>query len=648
MILEFWSRFYNKLCFITVFFIGISGLSQNLEYLQNKYPNHSEVALEVSDRYIVTLDKNKQLNVSSNSLEDYVILKSAVSGVDATESIVFSDLVPIIKYEAYSLVLNNNGREKKVPVQMVKDRPFNRRGIFDSDVKLKVFTYSNLSLGVRKLLKSDRFFKDPMLLHRFNFATGLPAEKRRLEIVVDNDIEIDYKIFNDLDSRILKTVSPNKKTTTYVFEALDTPVYNSDNYMAGRNYELPHIHFWISSYYVKGEKIPVLGSVSSLYNYYKTFLGKVNQEEDETLKAFTLKLVEREKTDKKKLEVIFNYVQDNIKYVAFESGYEGFVPRNASLVFERKFGDCKDMTSIIVEMAKYAEISGVKFAWIGTRELPYTYEELPTPAVDNHMIAVYETAKDIMFLDGTDSEVPFGVQPAFIQGKEVLIANGENFEVVKVPVIDAFQNRYVDSYVYSLIDDGIEGKGVLNTYGLSRSYFLSSLSDEQRNRKKEISIVLERGSNKMELKSFVEYNLKEKELPYRIEYTFKNDNYAVQSGEETYLNMFLYKPFLDLQFQDDRKTTADLSKLQLYSINATLEIPDGYELVYVPKNVEFENDFLKYDFTYEKGEGVITLKYSIENKKLLLRPNEIPHWNETIKKLKLNYSETIMIKKHEK
>src|SRR5690606_28188930 len=115
--------------------------------------------------------------------------------------------------------------------------------------------------------------------------------------------------------------------------------------------------------------------------------------------------------------------------------------RQAKLVYERKFGDCKDMSSIITEMAKYANIPNVNLTWIGSRSIPYTYHEVPTPAVDDHMIATYEDAKgNIYFLDATDSYTKFGLPSGFIQGKEAMIQNGESYKLVKVPVVNFGEN----------------------------------------------------------------------------------------------------------------------------------------------------------------------------------------------------------------
>ena len=75
-------------------------------------------------------------------------------------------------------------------------------------------------------------------------------------------------------------------------------------------------------------------------------------------------------TDEAKARRIYKWVQQNIKYVAFEDGMEGFIPRDASLVCSRRYGDCKDMASILTKMLQYSGVEAC-FVWIGTRSLPY-------------------------------------------------------------------------------------------------------------------------------------------------------------------------------------------------------------------------------------------------------------------------------------
>jgi len=640
-----WQKFFKK-THISLLFVLMScySYSQNLIELQNKYPNYSEVALETTNHYTITLNKNQEIEVTSKAIEDYLILKSATSGIDVNESLVYSDLVQITKYDAYTIG-NDTEKNKITAVKNIKDKPLNTSNVFDSDTKLKIFTFSNLDLGARKVLKHNLLFKDPMLLHRFNFASNMPSVERKIIITVDKSIEIGYKIFNDNENLIQQKIEETKRFKTYTFIINNAPIYKYDSYLAGRFYEMPHIHFWIHSYIKKGEKQIVFGEIDGLYKYYNNFIKNINATEDEKLKEFTLNLVKDSKSNDEKMQEIFKYVQNQIKYIAFESGYEGFIPREASLVYERKFGDCKDMASIITEMAKYANVPNVNLTWIGTRELPYTYEELPTPAVDNHMIASYENNGKIIFLDATDSEVPFGLPSEFIQEKEALIARGDQFKLVKIEAVSSETNKYSDEYIYELKGEKIEGKGNLKTYGLTRSSILNNLGDASKNRKKYIVNILKRGNDKLNVLSFTEKNLEDNRLPYEIAYHFENENYVIGTGDETYLNMYLHKPFIHLMLDEDRKTTADIDRLQKFEYKSTFKIPEKTTITYLPENIFFENAFLKYAINLEKSENEIFLNYTIENKKTFIKPSEVKEWNESLRSLKNNLSETIVIKK---
>ena len=96
----------------------------------------------------------------------------------------------------------------------------------------------------------------------------------------------------------------------------------------------------------------------------------------------------------KKIKIKTN---ENIKYIAFEYALGGFIPREANEVFQKKYGDCKDNSSILFKMLEIAGLQG-NLTWIGTRKIPYTYEEVPTRAVDNHMILSYENKNNTYLL----------------------------------------------------------------------------------------------------------------------------------------------------------------------------------------------------------------------------------------------------------
>lgn len=629
---------------ILLLFISINFTSFGQDYLkyQEKYPGHSEIITEYLEHYHIELDKNNQLKIYQDNIEETMIITDKGTGFSAVESIIFSDLNTIKSYDAYTINTINN-RDKKTPIATIVDKKLDQKSIFDSDVKLKLFNYANLTLGSKKVLKYNLEFLDPFLLHRFIFTSGIPNVQRTMKISFPENVKVEYKMFNTEGMSIIKNSEVKKGVTTLTFTSKFPEILRNDNDAAGRMYEAPHLHFWVSEYIVKNEKKEVLGSIDKLYAYYYNFIQQINQVENPELKEFTLHLLKDKKSDEDKIKTIFKWVQKNIKYVAFESGYEGFIPREAGLVFERKFGDCKDMTSLITEMAKYAGVPNVNFTWIGTREIPYTYKQLPTPAVDNHMIATYIKDNEIIFLDATDQNVPFGLPSSFIQGKEALIAQGSTYQLAVVPEISAELNVRKDVVKIQLDEQKIKGEGIYSTEGLIATTLRNTIGDNYNKRKDFAFALLEKGNNKFKLNDYREINFEENELPYTFEYSFELDNYVVSAGKENYINLVMDKPYLNHTFESNRMQTYDNKYLQKDIYQVTLEIPENAKVTYLPQDVFFENDLMKYSFIYQTDQNKVTLNYEIQTKKTFIRPNEFDLWNETIKKLKENYIETIII-----
>lgn len=638
--------FWSKFKWAVLFFCAFNFLNAQENFLE-KYKDYTELQTVYNEEYNITIDKNKKLHITQDNHEEILVLTDKATGIRTNESIMFSDLLPLVSYEAYT-INNVNNKDKKTQVAKVNERKHNRDNIFDSDLKLKEFTFTNLVQGSKKVLKHTVFFKDPYLLHRFNIGVFSPSVKRVLTINHPNTVSIDYKMFNALPNTVKVDKSQRKNQNTITF-TIDNPAlikYAGD--APGILYQMPHLHFWVTNYTVDNQTINVLGTTEKLYAYYKTFINAINQKENTELKNFTINLVKDQSTERDKLKTIFNWVQKNIKYIAFESGYEGFIPREAADVFTRKYGDCKDMASIICEMAKYAQIPNVNFTWIGSRELPYSYSDLPTLAVDNHMIASYIHNNEVVYLDATDSHVPFGLPSGFIQGKEALIAQNDSYIIKKVPEISATANASTDSINLQLINDKLTGNATYTSNGLLATNYRNMIGDNQKLRKDFVKSLVEKGNDKFKLVSFNEIDFDKPDQPYSIDYVFELENYLVKSGNEVYVNLLLNKPILSTEIEKTRMLSLDLELLLEHNNIISLSVPKTTQVTYLPENVSFENDLLKYTINYQKKETEVSVNYQISTRKTIIHPVDFKLWNESIQTLKEHLSENLILKNNEK
>jgi hypothetical protein len=295
-------------------------------------------------------------------------------------------------------------------------------------------------------------------------------------------------------------------------------------------------------------------------------------------------------------------------------------------------------------MATYANIKDVNLCWIGTREIPYSYSELATPAVDNHMIAAYKKGDEYIFLDATDRETRYGLPTSFIQGKEALINNGKDFLIVKVPVVEAKKNQ-VDDIVKIQIKDGkLIGKGKMEFHGFNRSMTLMQIGDASGKTRFEMikSLVL-KGNNKFNLNSFTEENISNRDLPYNVGYDFELDNYLIKVEKELYLNPYLHKVFEKNPIQKDRVSGYDFEIVSLFNSEYEFEIPANYKVKYIPKNFTIDNELVQVNAVFSETNNKIVVKYTFEVKKMVIEPSDFQLWEESIKKMKNNYSETLIL-----
>lgn len=645
MIQTFWWKSLNK----TILLVGITFLSANslkaqtsFDTYKKEYPDYNELIVNNKTSYSISIEDKKLKVIQDNQYESMILSENGIQNNKETFS--YSDLVKLISFDAFTTI-QDRGRDKKIKVTQALEKQSQSGSVFHDDVKTKQLVFPNLEAGAKKTYEYTTEFTDPNLLHKFLFSDVLPIKNSTLEIKTDKDVNIGFEIFNDPNHAIEFNKIEKKDSNIYQWTLKDSKPIKFEGSSPGYLYLVPHIIFYIKDFTADNKKTVLLGDIQRMYNYYSGFVKNLNTTEDEALKAQTLAVIEGKKTEEEKLKAIFYWVKDNVKYIAFENGYEGFIPRAASLVYERKFGDCKDMASIITSMAKYAKIPNVYLAWIGTRNLPYSFEQIATPSTTDHMIAVYKKGNEYIFLDATDQETHYGIPSAFIQDKEALLYNGDKFQIVKVPITNAEKNSIKDSVILSVTNDKIVGTGHLEISGYNRTNTLNQIGDASNKTKFEMikSLVL-KGNNKFNLYDYCEENVKERDKPYDVSYDFDISNYIVKVDKELYVSLIFDKYYEKSTMEKDREASYDFDYLSKFYSTAECIIPKNYEVKYVPKNFELENDFIKVKIVYQQKGNSIEMQSTIELKKILLEKIDFPLWNETVKKLKSSYSDTIILK----
>ena len=639
-----WSISLNKKA-ISCMLIGFVSISmqaqQTFQDYKKEYPDFNEVVLSDYQGYDISIINKKLKIIQNTSFESIILSENGIHNNE--ESFSYSELVKLLEYDAYS-VINSNGKEKKIKVTQSTEKNSRSNSVFFDDIKERQLIFPHLETGAKKVYNYKREFVDPYLLHKFMFIGGFPIKKSTFEVKTDKNVNIGFKIFNDPNNTIQFKKTEVKGKTIYSWVLKDVKPFKYEPNGPGILHNAPYIDIYIKDYTIDDKKTLVLDDVEMLHKYYQGFVGNLNKKESIDLKNITQEITKDKTSDEEKIKSIFYWVKDNIKYVAFENGYEGFIPREAELVLERKFGDCKDMSSIIVSMANYANVKDVNLCWIGTREIPYSYSELATPAVDNHMIAAFKKGDNYIFLDATDRETRYGLPTSFIQGKEALVDNGTDFKIVKVPVVSAEKNQVNDNVKLQIKNGKLIGNGKIEFNGFNRSLILMQVGDASgKTRFEMIKSLVVKGNNKFNLNSYTEENISNRDLAYNVNYEFELDNYLIKVDKELYLNPFLQKHLEKNPIQKDRLTGYDFEIISIYNSDYEFEIPANYKVKYMPKNFTLDNELLKVSAMFTEVNNKIVVKQLFELKKMVINPSDFQLWDDSLKKMKSNYSETLIL-----
>lgn len=609
-----------------------------------------------SDEPAVFVDRSEILNLEivgdslraySEVLEDVLYMKDQAD-MFSSKRVYGSYFSQIKDLKAKTLIWNKD-KYKELQVSDFKKNSERSSGIFYDDSYYYSFNLPSLAARNRSKLQYREELRDPRFVSGYVFSSYIPQASVTYTVKASKDIEIFYEVVNDEQQLIKFKKTEKGNVITYEWTAKDLIAYKTEGDGPNVRYYTPHLICYVKSYQTKSGKKSVLNSLDDLHAWYRTFINELNEQPSAELTGIVRELKSASTSEEDLVKKVYYWVQDNIQYIAFEDGMRGFIPNSGSYTCEKRYGDCKDMANLIVNML---EIAGVKsyHTWVGTRDLPYRYSKVPTPLVDNHMIATYVSKSgEYYFLDGTSDYTTYGYPSSMIQGKEVLISLDENrYEVKEVPVIEKSKNRMYDSVSIRIDDKNVlVGKGAIQLNGFAKVFGGYELNrSEVEDEKRYVTKIASKGSNKFFLDGYKVTNVRNQDRPTRITYDFRLADYFQTISDELYINLQLNKHHYN-NFINASVRKVPLENEYLYEQHEVVEfeIPKGYTVDYLPANTSHNGKWLGFDFSYTASGNKIILKKVVYCNYLVLEPNQFSDWNASVKLISEAYKESIILKK---
>lgn len=620
--------------------------SQTIESINAVFPNQDAVFLYYNQTLKLSI-KDGEVVAESKHEREIMILTEKNATAFSRSKVFHSSYGSLKNLEAYTKIPNGN-KFKIEKIGEQKTTSSTSDNVFYDDVKETSFDYPGLVPNAIQHLEYSLYHKDAHLISPFHLPSYLPVMNATYTVIVPNDIAIKYLVKNDAAGLFKFSEEKKKKETIYTWQLTNYREYDAYGNAPDNEYYAPHVIIYVASFQNNNTTQNYLSSVDDLFKWNVAFTKNLNNTKDATLQKIVDSLIKDKKTETDKAKNIYKWVQQNIKYVAFEDGVEGFKPRQAADICTKRYGDCKDMSSIITQMLRLANIKAY-YTWIGTRNLPYKYSEIPLPIVDNHMISVAIIDNKWIFLDGTDPHALFDMPPSSIQTKEALVAISDTeYKILTVPTTPANQSFIIDTTSIYITNNGIKGTEKVNYFGYhGESIYNALLYRDDKETKDFVKSKMGKASNKFILGNYTINPFAPQQNAINISADFEIPGYGKKLGNEYYINLNLEKLFENSLIDTlKRKVAVENEFKYIIKQYHILQVPEGYKISYQPKDFFFDNELLSIKIIYTQKDDKIIAYQEFENKQLLISPLQFIEWNKAAKAVTLPYKEQVVLEKN--
>lgn len=520
--------------------------------------------------------------------------------------------------------------------------------VFYDGEKSKELKFENISVGDVIETSYSLVYEDGMIPVRYFFAEFAPVISSKVKLMNVEWVEFEKQLYND-NGLIQENKEQIGKNVYSVFSFTGNPYKHIFEFDSPSFVSLaPHIIFQVKECRINNKQIG-LPDLASLQNLYRNYLNNVISDTSfRDLRVTTSEITKGLANDLEKMKAIYYWIQDNIHYLAFEEGLSGFRPRLAINTMNKKYGDCKDMAALLYGMAKSIGIEA-QISWIGTRELPYNYEQTHNQYVDNHMIVTFIYQNKYYFLDATSDFQPFDLPTSFIQGKEALIFDDKStsFSIEKVPIVSSFKNCISDSVVI-VIEDSFEigsKKRFIQGYDkISYHHLFSETDNLDKNIKKHANYFFRKENSSREI-IFNKVKVNDRDSISEIELAFREKVSKIDNNR-ILLDVFTSRFPLDFMMLKNRQLPLELDYKYKFTSLTKVVIPIDYSISKIPENKSVTMDGINYQINYEFLNGALNQSVTIELDKLSYSKEEVGVLYKTISELSTQLNKPlILIKK---
>lgn len=452
------------------------------------------------------------------------------------------------------------------------------------------------------------------------------TEKSVIEIITPTDIKVRYQV-NNIDVEVSENIVEGKRV--YFASAENIKALVEEPMQPKFGSVIPHIRFAPDKFGLGGYE----GDMSS-WKSLGQFNYELNKGRDELSKEMAEKVYELTAnafTKEEKIEVLYRYLQENMRYVSIQLGVGGWQTFDAKYVEKNKYGDCKALTNFMKSMLLEADVEAYA-ALIYRGSKMFDIDKDFSCTNFNHVVLYVPDENEGIWLECTSTDLPPGVLGSDNENRYSLLIKPDGGELVKTPVSVANDNLLHSNIQMTIAQDGKANIAVDQkaTGQQERRYRYFAFNESDEEIKKDFQ-------NRLSLPSF---KISELELmpsktaaETQISLSLEVPKYASRGGKRLFISPNPINRITSVPREmSDRKLPISRKYAYMDIDVVTINIPNGYAVENIPhQDLSIETEFGKYSIKVEQKEQQLIYTRTMESKAFTLPKERYEDYRQFIK-----------------
>ena len=401
-------------------------------------------------------------------------------------------------------------------------------------------------------------------------------ESSIFELTLPENMDFRYKAFNlPLSPQIMR----NNGQKSHTWQLQQKVVVSKESNTPDTYHPLPILRTLPNDFEVDGYK----GNMET-WQSFGQFMYELNNNRDNLSPAMVKKVKEltaNATTDQEKINILYKYLQENMRYVSVQLGIGGWQTFDASYVEGNKYGDCKALTNFMKGMLKTAGIKAYASLIVAGDQHIEIKEDFTTPYF-NHVILY--VPKEEQWLECTSTNNPVNYLGSNTENRPTLLITEQGGVLTKTPSIT--NNSQIGKTSIAIGEDGsaIVKCATKLTGKLHEVFRYITNNYSQEDQEKWFSRNQAFSTFEIEaLNLTVEDNASEA----GCEYAIKVNRYASKAGKRLFVPMNLVNQMKrSLPKDESREQPVEFKLGYEDSDEISFQLPSSYKIESLPKSIE--------------------------------------------------------------